>query len=136
MDNCIFCKIINKEILGEVIFENQHVLGVLDINPCSDGHTIVIPKLHAEFIFDMSEDEISHLFSAVKKIAELLAEKLFSPEGFTIGINHGAVAGQAVPHLHVHIIPRSKDDGGGSIHSVVKNTSKKSLFDIKKKILS
>lgn len=134
-NNCIFCKIINKEIPGEIIYENQHALGVLDIHPCSDGHTIVVPRLHAEFIFNVPDDEISYLFSAVKEITELLAEKL-SPDGFTIGINHGAAAGQAVPHIHIHVIPRFKDDNGGSLHSIVRNASKKSLDDVKKKILS
>lgn len=135
MNNCIFCKIIKKEIPGEVIYEDQCVLGILDINPCASGHTIIIPKAHAESILDISESEISRVFLAVKNVTDILNRKLL-PDGFTIGINHGAVAGQAVPHFHVHIIPRAKNDGGGSLHNVVRTVPKESLQDIKKKILS
>ena len=74
------------------------------------------------------------MFSAVKEITGLLQEKL-APRGFTIGINHGRVGGQLVDHLHVHIIPRFEGDGGGSLHSVVKNPPKESISEIRDKII-
>ncbi|HDH31502.1 MAG TPA: HIT family protein, partial [Candidatus Wolfebacteria bacterium] len=73
------------------------------------------------------------VFSAVKKITEIL-DKSLNPDGFTIGINHGRVSGQAVDHLHIHIIPRFKNDKGGSIHTIIHNPPKESLEEIKKKI--
>lgn len=135
MNECIFCKIIEKEIPSSSIYEDEHVFAVLDIHPCSLGHTVVLPKVHAKSIIDLPDLEVEYLFLSVKNITKLLLNKL-SPDGFTIGINHGESAGQAVPHLHVHIIPRWADDNGSSIHSVVRNTPKESIEEIKKKICS
>lgn len=130
--DCLFCKIAAKEIPAEVIYEDEHVVAFLDIYPMTPGHTVIIPKKHAENIIGLSEEEVGPLFSAVKKMTALLSEKL-KPEGFTIGINHGRTAG--MDHLHVHVVPRYEGDGGGSIHSVVRYPSEESLADMKKKIL-
>ena len=106
---------------------------MLDIHPISPGHTMVIPKIHAETILDLPEEKIGAVFSAVKKVTEML-NKALAPDGFTLGINHGRVSGQAVMHLHIHIIPRWENDGGGSVHSVVDNPPKESIKDIADKI--
>ena len=132
MVNCIFCKIVKKEIPAEVIYDNDFVLAILDINPCASGHTMVLPKVHVETILDLPE--VGPVFEAVKKVTGRLKE-VFNPDGFTIGINQGRAAGQAIDHLHIHIIPRYKGDGGGSIHSIVQNHSKESLSVIKDRIL-
>lgn len=132
--DCLFCKIANKEIASEKIYEDDKVLAFLDISPLSKGHTVVIPKKHAENIIDLPAEEVLPVFSAVKKVTELLQEKL-SPKGFTIGINHGRVGGQLVDHLHIHVIPRYEGDGGGSFHSVVKNPPKESVSEIRKEIV-
>ena len=131
--DCLFCKIASKEIPAEIIYEDDNAIAFLDINPLTPGHTIVIPKTHAENIIDLGENETSSLFLAVKKVTSLLQEKL-SPKGFTIGINHGEISGQTVPHLHIHIIPRYEGDNGGSIHSVVKLTVSETISETKKKI--
>ncbi|MFA5083805.1 MAG: HIT family protein [Candidatus Paceibacterota bacterium] len=130
---CLFCKIIKKEIPAEIIHEDEKTLAILDINPRAQGHTMVLPKVHAETILDLPDDEIGPLFSAVKKITQLI-QKGLEPEGFTIGINHGKISGQVIDHLHIHIIPRFENDGGSSIHSVVNNPPKESLKEIKNKI--
>ncbi len=132
--DCLFCRIAKKEIPAELVYEDEYTVGVLDVNPRAPGHTMILPKKHAGTIFDLDGEEIGQVFGAVKKTAEIL-EKAFSPDGFTIGINHGRVAGQVIEHLHIHVIPRYKDDNGGSIHSVVKNPPKESLNEIKEKIL-
>ncbi len=132
--DCLFCKIANKEIASEIVYENDKIVAFLDIFPMSLGHTVVIPKKHAENIIDLAGEEVEPLFSAVKEITGLLQEKL-APRGFTIGINHGRVGGQLVDHLHVHIIPRFEGDGGGSLHSVVKNPPKESISEIRDKII-
>ena len=132
MVGCLFCKIVKKEIPVEVIYDNDFVLAILDINPCASGHTMVLPKVHVETILDLPE--VGSVFEAVKKVTGRL-KKVFNPDGFTIGINQGRAAGQAIDHLHIHIIPRYKNDGGVSLHGVVDNPPKESLSSIKDKII-
>lgn len=117
------------------MYEDDHAIGILDIFPRTPGHTMIIPKVHCENVLDLPEGEIEPLFKAVKKMTGILQEAL-RPDGFTIGINHGKVSGQAIDHLHVHIMPRWHNDGGGSIHGVVNNPPQESLKDIRNKILS
>lgn len=133
---CLFCKIGAQEIPSKEVYESRHAFAFLDINPLSDGHSVVIPKTHAVDITELPDAEIGPLFLAVKEVILLLKSKL-DIEHFTIGINHGEVAGQVVPHLHIHIIPRNAQDGGESLHGVIKNSNKKkSLEIIHKKIIS
>jgi histidine triad (HIT) family protein len=129
--DCLFCKIANKEMVADVVYENDGAVGVLDVHPVAPGHTMILPKVHAENILDLPKNKIEPVFIAVNEMTKKLQE-IFNPDGFTIGINHGKVSGQAVDHLHIHIIPRFKGDGGKSIHSVVDN-SPESLAEIKEK---
>jgi len=131
--DCIFCKIINKEIDSKIIYEDSQNLAFLDIHPHAPGHTVIIPKKHAKTILELDASEIKDLFMALKNTLEII-QKALNPDGFTIGINHGESAGQAIPHLHIHLIPRFKNDGGGSIHSVVLNKPKESIEEIYNKI--
>lgn len=132
-DNCLFCKIIKKEIPAYVIYEDDHALAFLDITPRTPGHTLVIPKYHAANVIDLPNIHVAPLFLAVKATDKLLT-KSFSPEGLTIGVNQGAASGQEVDHLHVHLMPRWHDDGGTAIQGVVKNIPKESVEEIYKKI--
>ena len=132
---CIFCKIGKKEIRTNIVYEDDHTVGILDIHPRAPGHVVLFPKDHIHSILDMSEERIGSFFSSVQRVTGLLKEKI-APEGFTIGINHGEAAGQEIAHLHVHVIPRWKNDGGSCIQSIVEHTSKESLDDIYKKIIS
>ncbi|MEK7089313.1 MAG: HIT family protein [Patescibacteria group bacterium] len=134
MADCIFCKIANKEIPAEVVYEDAHTTAVLDINPIAPGHTMILPKKHAENILDLDDAEVEPLFTAVKRVTALLNGTLH-PDGFTIGMNHGKWAGQAIDHIHVHVIPRWKTDGGHSIHGVVVNPPTQSLTEIRKQII-
>ncbi len=133
--DCFFCKIVNKEVSAEIVYEDNNVMAILDIHPKSPGHTMILPKTHAANILDLPEDKIEGVFKAVKKVTELLNNSLL-PDGFTIGINHGKVSGQTVEHLHIHIMPRWHNDNGGSIHDVVNNPPKESLAEIKNKIIT
>ncbi len=135
MNNCLFCKIIKKEISAEVIYEDSASMAILDVNPRSPGHAMILPKSHAENILDLADEEIGDVFKAVKKVTVILSESL-KPDGFTIGINHGKVSEQAIDHLHIHVLPRWLGDGGGSIHSVVDNPPKETLKEIKNKIIN
>lgn len=128
--DCIFCKIVNKEIPNYTVYEDDQVLAFLDIFPHAIGHTVVIPKVHAENLLELTDDAIEAVFKAVKKVQEKLLSSL-QPEGFSVGWNHGEAGGQAVPHLHVHVLPRWNNDGGGSMHSINKkldNPDVKAVF--------
>jgi len=131
--DCIFCRIIKKEIPSEIIYEDNDTVAFLDIHPRAPGHTMVLPKFHAENILDLPDDKIKPIFLTVKKITAILLKALH-PKGFTIGINHGRASGQMVDHLHIHILPRFEGDGGGSIHSVVNNPPQESISEIARKL--
>ena len=113
------------------VYEDDKTLAFLDVNPLAPGHTLVIPKSRAQNIIDLSDEDNVALFDAVKKVTTKI-EKGLDPDGFTIGINH--TVGQAVQHIHVHIIPRWDDDGGGNVHSIVLNPPKEELEDVLKRI--
>ncbi len=103
--NCIFCKIANKEIESNIIFEDDNVVAFLDISQTTLGHTLVIPKKHVETIYDDVDPEF---LSKIPMIAKHIKETL-NAEGINIVNNSGVVAGQTVNHLHFHIIPRYGD---------------------------
>lgn len=132
---CIFCSIAKKEIPTKIVYEDEVSVGILDIHPRAPGHVVLFPKDHVHSILDIQSKQIGSFFCGVQSVARILNDKL-GPEGFTIGINHGEVAGQEIAHLHVHIIPRWKNDGGSCIQSIVQNISKKSLDEIYKQIVS
>ena len=133
MENCIFCRIVNKEIPADnIIYEDEYSVGLLDVNPIAPGHSLVISKVHAENILGLPDGKIGGVFTAVKRVSEMLG-KSFQPDGFTYGVNDRI--GQTIGHLHILIIPRYKGDGGASVHQVVSNPPKESLKEIKEKIL-
>lgn len=132
--DCLFCKIAAKEIPARLVHEDDHALAFLDIHPRAPGHAMVIPKVHAVTLLDLPDGEVGPLFAAVKAVTVKI-ENALKPDGFTIGVNHGDASGQTVKHLHVHVIPRWSDDGGGSIHSVVNNGAKASIEEIGKLLL-
>jgi histidine triad (HIT) family protein len=133
MDECLFCRIAAREIPSKVVYEDSAALAFLDIHPCAPGHTVIIPKVHADTLLALADEDTGPLFLAVKRVTDQLMQGL-RPDGFTVGINHGRTAGQAVDHLHIHVIPRWVGDGGGSIHSVVRNAPKEGPDDLLAKI--
>jgi histidine triad (HIT) family protein len=115
MSDCIFCKIISGEIPCAKVFENEHVLAFLDISQVTKGHTLVVPKVHKENVFELTPEIASHLFEVVPKIANAI-KKQFSPLGLNVLSNNGEIAGQTVFHYHMHLIPRyGKGDGFGAV---------------------
>ncbi len=117
-EDCLFCKIISGEIPSYRVYEDDAAYAFLDINPASEGHTLIAPKKHFNSFTDLGTEDIAALFEAAKKVT-LALEKAFSANGMNIGVNDGEVAGQEVPHVHVHVIPRKKGDGGRGIKSIV-----------------
>lgn len=135
MDRCLFCKIATKEIAAEIIFENDTALAFLDILPRAPGHTMVIPKHHAQNISKFPDESAGPFFQTVKNVVAKI-EQALKPDGFTLGINHGKASGQEVPHLHFHIIPRWHGDGGGPIQRVVSNQPREDIKIIAERIRS
>ncbi|PIR04231.1 MAG: HIT family hydrolase [Candidatus Magasanikbacteria bacterium CG11_big_fil_rev_8_21_14_0_20_39_34] len=129
MTDTIFDKILSGEIPNYTVYEDENVLAFLDIFPLSKGHTVVIPKKGSTSLLDYSDEDLMGLLPGVKQ-AMAKIKAVLQPDGFNIGINDGPVAGQSVPYLHVHIIPRWENDGGGSLHSIVKNPSDVPLEDL------
>ena len=113
--DCIFCKIISGDVSAKILNETENSVSFLDAFPLAKGHVLVIPKKHHQKIQDMSEKENTDLFSLVR----LMASKVDSISGATlIAIHNGKDAGQEVPHVHVHLVPRSNNDSAGAIHSM------------------
>ena len=133
MAECIFCAIIAGDLQAQVVFADENVAAFLDVRPRAPGHTMVVPRAHVAALKDLPPDAVGHLFRGVQTVLRGIEAGL-APDGMTIGINQGAVAGQAVPHLHVHLMPRYKGDGGGSIHGVVENPPTEPLEAIAAKI--
>jgi len=107
---CIFCKIIDGEIPAVKVLDEERVVAFMDINPSGKGHMLVVPKKHAENIFEISESDLAATVKAVKRCAKAAKEAL-NAEGITILQLNGKASDQIVPHLHIHIIPRWKNDG-------------------------
>lgn len=131
MTDCIFCKILNKEIPNHTVYEDDFVLAFLDIFPHAAGHTVVVPKKHFDTFLDMTKTESVNFLASVRKVMEKL-NTFLKPDGFNVGWNERPAGGQVVPHLHVHIFPRYKGDGGGSMHSIIKNPGDKTPAEIAK----
>jgi histidine triad (HIT) family protein len=107
--NCIFCKIINKEIPSSEIFSDDKVMIILDINPANEGHCLILPKEHYQILPQMPDELIGHMFLAAKRMSRSLLKAL-SLKGTTVLAANGALAGQKAPHFMIHVIPRKKND--------------------------
>lgn len=129
MQDCLFCKIIKGEIPSHIVYEDHEVLAFLDINPVNPGHTLVVPKQHAENYFETSEEDLKHIAATVKQIAPGILRAVGS-KGFNLAVNTGAVAGQVIFHTHFHIMPRFEDDG----HKLWQRKEVGSLEEIAEKI--
>lgn len=105
MNDCLFCKIVDKEIPSKKIYENKDIVAFLDINPISFGHTLVVPKKHIKDFIVLSDEENNKIKKELLKVVDLLNEKL-SCTGISIITNIGSA--QDVKHLHYHLIPKYK----------------------------
>jgi histidine triad (HIT) family protein len=108
--DCIFCKIVKGEIASYKVYEDDKTLAFLDIAPTSAGHVLVISKDHYQNMEEIPESDLGNLIKVVKKIGGNLKEKL-NVSGYNVVVNNDPVAGQLIPHLHFHIIPRRQGDG-------------------------
>ncbi|PLR86684.1 MULTISPECIES: HIT family protein [Bacillus] len=130
MNDCIFCKIINGSIPSAKVFENEHVFAFLDISQVTKGHTLVIPKIHKENLYELTPEIAENLFAAVPQIANAIKAE-FEPVGLNLLNNNGELAGQSVFHFHLHLLPRyGQGDGFGAVWKT--NNGEYSAEDLQK----
>lgn len=123
VNNCIFCKIIQGKINSKIIKELPNAIAMLDAFPLTKGHLLVISKLHYSKIQEMDKDSYKDVFDLVFELSKILEISL-NVNASLIAIHNGREAGQAIPHTHVHIIPRSSKDNAGSVHHLFRNVPK------------
>jgi histidine triad (HIT) family protein len=115
MSDCIFCKIVKGEIPSAKVFENEHVMAFLDLSQVTKGHTLIIPKVHKENLFELTPELARNIFEVAPTIANALKET-YNPIGLNLVNNNGEKAGQSVFHFHMHLIPRyGEGDGFGAV---------------------
>ena len=130
-EECLFCAIVAGKIPAIKVFEDQNHLAFLDINPRNPGHTIVIPKRHYEAVLDMPEAEAGKLFEIVKRLSVNVRNGT-KADGISIIQNNYRTAGQAIPHIYFHIIPRFNTEGPAVLESIL--SVKKMPEDVLNKI--
>ena len=112
MTDCVFCKIRDGQIPSLKVFEDDRTLAVMDINPVSHGHCLVIPKAHAATLFEAEVEDLVAVIVAAQQVARAIREAL-APDGLNMLQANGAAAFQSVLHFHLHLIPRWANDGKG-----------------------
>ena len=108
--DCIFCRIANGEIPSNTVYEDAYFRAILDLSPATKGHTLILPKDHFDDLFYADEATMERLLKTAQKIGAGMMKSLHC-DGINVVQNNGAVAGQTVRHLHVHLIPRYEGDG-------------------------
>ena len=109
MNDCVFCKIVNGEIPSEILFENEQVVTILDINPIHFGHALIVPRKHFRDFLELEPQCYPSLLDAARIVSPALVRGL-NLEGFNLFANNGRIAGQSVFHFHLHVTPRYPDD--------------------------
>lgn len=131
-NDCIFCKIANGEIPSRTVHEDQRFRVILDLNPATMGHALILPKDHSESLYDLPEDTAAAAMVLAKKLAVVMRERL-GCDGLNLVQNNGEAAGQTVSHFHLHMIPRYADDGQ-TLGWVPGKASEQELDEIRKKM--
>ncbi len=119
--DCIFCKIVKGEIPAKIIQETTKSLAFMDAFPLTKGHSLVIPKNHYEKLQEIPPEENAELFETVRNVLSKV-DKLTNAT--LVALHNGKDSGQEVPHVHIHLIPRSKQDSAGPVHSMFKDRPK------------
>ncbi len=133
MNDCIFCKIVKKEIPADFVYENDKIVAFLDIHPNNKGHTLVVPKEHHTDLLETPDEVLTDIMSRTKKIAPAIM-KAVKADGFNSIFNTKPAAGQVIFHTHMHIIPRFNNDG--LKHWPELKTTPEELKKIKEKIIA
>lgn len=110
MDECVFCRILRGDIPAQKVYEDRAAVAILDINPVAAGHVLILPRRHVETWNDLPEELAGDLARASQKVARAVL-KATGAEGFNLLSNNHRCSGQAIPHVHLHVIPRRTGDG-------------------------
>lgn len=108
-ENCIFCKIANGQIPADTLYEDEDFRVILDLNPASKGHALILPKEHFADLFEMDQVHLQKVLCVAQKVAAAMKEAL-GCDGMNLVQNNGEAAGQTVRHFHLHLIPRYNGD--------------------------
>lgn len=111
MNDCIFCAIVAGQSAVSPFYEDELVLGFMDLNPVTTGHALVIPKAHATYLADMPEATGRQLFTVAQRTAAAMRQSGVPCDGVNLFVADGEAAGQEVFHVHLHVIPRFAEDG-------------------------
>ncbi len=109
---CVFCRILAGELPATMVAESERALAIMDINPVTDGHVLVLTKAHAETLLDVAEPDLLDACRLARQVAVRIHRGL-TPDGFHLLQNNGPAASQSIPHFHLHVIPRWRGDGKG-----------------------
>ena len=135
MKDCIFCKLISGKIPCKIVYEDKYSLAFLDAEPLNIGHTLVVPKKHTETIDQMSSGDLAKLSKAIVKVSNGIMKL---SDGMNVLQNNKKVAGQLVPHVHFHLVPRYNGDGHvpewKRAHNITEKQSDSFMKKIKKLI--
>ncbi|MFB6200906.1 MAG: HIT family protein [Halorhabdus sp.] len=117
MPECVFCAIVADELPSYTVYETAEALAFLDANPLAEGHTLVVPKDHHERLQDVPTETAAGFYDAVHEVVPAVETAVDAP-ATTVAVNNGTVAGQEVPHVHAHVVPRFAEDGAGPVHAL------------------
>lgn len=126
---CVFCRIIRGELPSHQVFENEHCVAFLDVNPVADGHVMVVPRHHCGELEVLPRESYAGVMEGIVRVSGGLRSSL-GATATTVGVNNGPDAGQVVSHVHVHIFPRTAEDGGGSLHAVLRARTERTLEEV------
>ncbi|MFB6153479.1 MAG: HIT family protein [Halodesulfurarchaeum sp.] len=116
-EGCVFCRIVAGEAEARMVYEDDATAAFLDVNPLARGHTLVVPTDHHETLEDLPAGKAIELMETIHRLVPEI-EAAVEADATTVGINNGTAAGQEIDHVHAHIIPRFRGDGGRPIHAV------------------
>lgn len=134
MTDCVFCKIVARQIPATLVHEDEHTLAFMDIGQVNPGHVLVAAKAHAENVYSLDDAQAGGVFRAVARVARAIRDA-FAPEGLSVYQANGKAAGQTVFHFHVHLVPRQANDGM-ELTWPVKNPPREKLEEAAAKIRS
>ncbi|QGN07898.1 HIT family protein [Halorhabdus sp. CBA1104] len=117
MTDCVFCAIVAEELPSHTVFETEDALAFLDTNPLAEGHTLVVPKTHYEQLDDVPAETATEFYAALHDVVPAVEAAVDAP-ATTVAVNNGEAAGQEVPHVHAHVVPRFEDDAAGPVHAL------------------
>ena len=124
--DCVFCAIVAGDLPASRVYDDELVLGFMDLNPATPGHLLVVPKRHAADLAGLDPDDGAHMFRVAQRLAAAVRASAVAPEGINLFLADGEVAGQEVFHAHLHVVPRRRGDGFG-VRAVFGSPSREEL---------